>query len=198
MIDSENVTRVRRTEEVSKSTLNRLRSSSLHHDTLALSRRRWFECSHDSLRAYSISSELRGQDPRKEPKKHTSSKTSFKPVWVFAEHSTYLNAPSSHASSSPSSLVIGFRLCLCSFSFTSGSSRKSIWVPTMRQGTPGQWRESSGNHFSFTFSKEVGEVTSKQIRKTSVRGYDRGRRRSNPSWPVQGPRWDTLRRCERC
>lgn len=58
------------------------------------------------------------------------------------------------------------------------SSLRSTCVPTMRQGTPGQWWWTSGNHFSFTFSKDAGEVTEKQTRKTSVWGYDSGRRRS--------------------
>ena len=45
----------------------------------------------------------------------------------------------------------------------------------MRQGTPGQWWWTSGNHFSLTFSKDAGLVTEKQTRKTSVWGYDKGR-----------------------
>lgn len=100
----------------------------------------------------------------------TSSKTFFKPFWVKAEHSTYLTAPSSLANLSPASTVTGLCFCLLSFSLTAWSSLKSTWVPTIKHGTPGQWWWTSGNHFSFTFSKEAGEVTEKQTRKTSVWG----------------------------
>lgn len=61
------------------------------------------------------------------------------PFCVNAEHSTYLTAPSSRASRSPASGGTGRCFCLESFSSTAGSSRRSTWVPTMRQGTPGQW-----------------------------------------------------------
>ena len=79
---------------------------------------------------------------------------------------------------SPSSLRTGDIFCLDSFSRTLGSSLRSTWVPTMRQGTPGQWWCTSGNHFSRTFSNDAGDVTLKQTRNTSVWGYDSGRRRS--------------------
>ena len=88
----------------------------------------------------------------------TSSKTSFNLYWVSAEHSTYLIAPKSLAILSPSSLRTGCIRCLASFSRTCGSSRRSVCVPTMRQGTPGQWWCTSGNHFSLTFSNEAGDV----------------------------------------
>ena len=105
----------------------------------------------------------------------TSSKTSLSLSWVRAEHSTYLTAPSSLAILSPSSLSTGFIFCSRSLRSTGSLSsrfslggRKSSWVPTIRQGTPGQWWWTSGNHFSRTFSKEAGETTEKQTRKTSV------------------------------
>lgn len=107
-----------------------------------------------------------------------SSKTFFNPFWVNAEHSTYLTAPSSLANLSPESKLIGLCFCLANFSITAGSSLKSFCVPTIKQGTPGQWWCTSGNHFSFTFSNDAGEVTEKQTRNTSVCGYERGRRRS--------------------
>ena len=108
----------------------------------------------------------------------TSSNTSFNLYCVNAEHSTYLTAPNSFAIRSPSSLRTGDIRCFASFSRTELSSRRSACVPTIRQGTPGQWWCTSGNHFSRTFSKEAGEVTEKQTRKTSVCGYDSGRKRS--------------------
>jgi hypothetical protein len=108
----------------------------------------------------------------------TSSKTSLSLYCVSAEHSTYLTAPNSLAMRSPSSLRTGDMRCFCNLSRTCCSSRRSTWVPTMRQGTPGQWWWTSGNHFSRTFSKDAGEVTLKQTRKTSVCGYESGRRRS--------------------
>lgn len=61
------------------------------------------------------------------------------PFWVKAEHSTYLTAPNSRASLSPASGGTGLCFCRASFSSTAGSSRRSTWVPTIRQGTPGQW-----------------------------------------------------------
>ncbi|CAB4409192.1 unnamed protein product [Rhizophagus irregularis] len=67
-----------------------------------------------------------------------SSKTFFKPFCVKAEHSTYLTAPISLASLSPCSAVTGLIFCLDNFSTTEGSSRKSICVPTIKHGTPGQ------------------------------------------------------------
>lgn len=107
-----------------------------------------------------------------------SSKTSFSLYWVNALHSTYFTAPSSLAILSPSSFRTGDIFCLDSFSLTCGSSLKSVWVPTIRHGTPGQWWWTSGNHFSLTFSKEAGDVTEKQTRNTSVWGYESGRNRS--------------------
>lgn len=115
---------------------------------------------------------------RNENRRRTSSNTFFKFLCVSAEHSTYLTAPSSFANLRPSSSGTGVCFWRASFSRTVGSSRRSICVPTMRHGTPGQWWKTSGNHFSRTFSNEAGEVTLKQTRKTSVCGYDSGRRRS--------------------
>jgi len=63
-----------------------------------------------------------------------SSKTFFNPFCVNAEHSTYLTAFSSFASFSPCSNVIGFCLFLASFSMVAASSRKSICVPTNKNG----------------------------------------------------------------
>lgn len=108
----------------------------------------------------------------------TSSKTFFNPLCVNAEHSTYFTAPNSLANLSPISCVIGFIFCLPNFSIWAGSSLKSTWVPTISAGTPGQWWAISGNHFSRTFSNDAGDVTEKQTRKTSVWGYESGRRRS--------------------
>jgi hypothetical protein len=101
---------------------------------------------------------------------HVHGRDGRTPFCVKAEHSTYLTAPSSLARRSPASWGTGRCFCLLSLSRTVLSSLKSICVPTMRQGTPGQWWWTSGNHFSFTFSKEAGEVTLKQTRKTSVCG----------------------------
>ena len=108
----------------------------------------------------------------------TSSNTSLSLYWVSAEHSTYFTAPRSFAIRSPSSFRTGCILCFASFSRTLGSSRRSVCVPTIRQGTPGQWWCTSGNHFSRTFSNDAGDVTLKHTRNTSVWGYDNGRRRS--------------------
>lgn len=68
----------------------------------------------------------------------TSSNTSLSLYWVKALHSTYLMAPRSLAIRSPSSLRTGCIFCFASLSRTLASSRRSTWVPTIRQGTPGQ------------------------------------------------------------
>jgi len=65
---------------------------------------------------------------------------------VNAEHSTYLTAFSSFASFSPCSNVIGFCLFLASFSMVAASSRKSICVPTNKNGVFWQWCVISGTH----------------------------------------------------
>ena len=66
---------------------------------------------------------------------------------VRAEHSTYLTALRSRASFSAVSGVIGFCLFLANFSTVEGSSRRSIWVPTNRNGVLGQWWVISGTHW---------------------------------------------------
>ncbi len=68
-----------------------------------------------------------------------SSNTSFSLYCVKALHSTYLTAPRSLAILSPSSFRTGAIFCFASLSRTCESSRKSVCVPTMRHGTPGQW-----------------------------------------------------------
>lgn len=70
----------------------------------------------------------------------------FKLTCVRAEHSTYLTAFNSFASFSPCSEVIGFCLFLANFSTVAASSRKSIWVPTRRNGVFWQWCVISGTH----------------------------------------------------
>ena len=49
-----------------------------------------------------------------------------------------------------------------------GSSRRSILVPTRMIGTLGQWWLTSGYHLARTLSYEAVLTTEKQIRKTSV------------------------------
>ena len=68
-------------------------------------------------------------------------------TWVSAEHSTYLTALSSFASFSPISWVKGFCLFFANFSIVAASSRKSICVPTNRNGVFWQWWEISGTHW---------------------------------------------------
>lgn len=65
---------------------------------------------------------------------------------VSAEHSTYLTAFNSLWSFSPCSRLIGFCLFLASFSSVAASSRKSICVPTNRNGVFWQWCVISGTH----------------------------------------------------
>jgi hypothetical protein len=51
-----------------------------------------------------------------------------------------------------------------------GSSRRSVLVPTKMMGALGAWWRSSGIHFADTFSYDVGDTTEKQTRNTSVMG----------------------------
>ena len=75
-----------------------------------------------------------------------STKTSCNPFCVSAEHSIYFTAPSSRANFSAASIVIGFCFTLESFSIVEASSRKSIIVPTNKNGVFGQWCIISGTH----------------------------------------------------
>ncbi len=96
-----------------------------------------------------------------------SSKTFFKPFYkqiknnkndleerrvvnhtcVNALHSTYLTALSSRANLSPCSNDVGFWRDFCNFSIVFGSSRRSIWVPTSKNGVLAQWCDISGTHY---------------------------------------------------
>lgn len=87
-----------------------------------------------------VKKDERGRDlmgSRRQEKEHTC---------VKAEHSTYLTALSSRANFSPISTVIGFCLFFASFSTVPASSRRSIWVPTSRNGVFWQWCVISGTH----------------------------------------------------
>lgn len=83
----------------------------------------------------------------KERKTHARLRVETGHTWVRAEHSTYLTALRSLASFSAVSGVIGFCLFLANFSTVEGSSRRSIWVPTNRNGVLGQWWVISGTHW---------------------------------------------------
>lgn len=107
-----------------------------------------------------------------------SSKTLFKFLCVKAEHSKYLWARISFATINAWSYETGsMRFCL-KLSSVAGSSLKSSFVPTRMIGTDGAWWSISGNHFARTLSNDGGETMEKQMRKTSVWGYDSGRSRS--------------------
>ncbi len=54
------------------------------------------------------------------------------------------------------------------------SSRKSIWVPTRRNGVFWQWWVISGTHFSFTFSNEEGETTLHQHKGSRQKSINTG------------------------
>eukprot|EP01137_Pigoraptor_chileana_P030683 Opistho-2@17519 len=107
-----------------------------------------------------------------------SSNTVLRPFCVSAEHSRYLTALTSLAICRPWGYVMGASFFSRSFSMASLSSRRSSLVPTRMIGVLGQWWLTSGYHFALTFSNDAGEMSEKQMRKTSVWGYDRGRRRS--------------------
>lgn len=76
-----------------------------------------------------------------------SSTANFFLTWVNAEHSTYLTAFNSFANFSPCSNVIGFCLFFANFSNVPFSSRKSICVPTSKNGVFWQWCVISGTHW---------------------------------------------------
>ena len=99
-----------------------------------------------------------------------SSKMSFSPTCVRAEHSLYVTAWILFLMASPCCCVTGLCLRDLSFSTSAVLSRRSNLVPTRIFGTPGQWWLTSGYHLSPTFEKEFGLTREKQIRKTSVSG----------------------------
>ena len=78
-----------------------------------------------------------------------SSKTDLSPLCVFAEHSTYLTAPTLFAIASPwlyetnAGLLSEFSLFTVSL-----SSRRSILFPTSIVGVSGQWCRISGYHWN--------------------------------------------------
>ncbi len=128
----------------------------------------------------------------------------MRPFCVRAEHSQYLTAPISLPMLTPWAKVMGASFFSRSDWIVSALSRMSSLVPTRIMGVFGQWCDTSGYHYTNsssgnvrvsktarlkrnpqwsrtlerTFSYEAGEIMEKQMRKTSVCGYDRGRRRS--------------------
>lgn len=98
----------------------------------------------------------------------------LRPFWVKAEHSRYLTALISLAIWRPCGYVSGWRFFSFSVAIVPASSRRSSLVPTRMIGVLGQWWLTSGYHFARTFSYEAGLINEKQIRKTSVWGYDSG------------------------
>ena len=125
-----------------------------------------------------------------------SSNTLFRFRCVSAEHSRYFTALISFATCTACSYWMGAIFLCRSCSRTSGSSLRSSLVPTSMMGTPGAWCSISGYHcivdqstvacrdhcivdtFALTLSNDDGLTIEKQIKNTSVCGYDRGRSRS--------------------
>lgn len=124
-----------------------------------------------------------------------SSNTSLSPVWVSAEHSTYLAALIFFATRTPSSYVDGFSFFLANFSISCWSFRKSVLVPTFycvgrdwvkfkqkiflkiitslitnKKGVFGECFCISCTHNFCTFTKLLGNATEKHTRNTSVFG----------------------------
>ena len=107
-----------------------------------------------------------------------SSKTLFRFLCVNAEHSRYLWARMSLDTASACSYETASIRFDRNASIVPLSSLKSSFVPTNMIGTFGAWCSISGNHFALTLSKDGGLTMEKQMRNTSVCGYDSGRRRS--------------------
>jgi len=76
-----------------------------------------------------------------------SSKTAFNPFWVKALHSKYFTAPISFTIDSACSTEMGAIFLSCKRAKVSGSSLKSILVPTRSFGVLGQWWAISGFHY---------------------------------------------------
>jgi len=68
-------------------------------------------------------------------------------TWVSALHSRYWAALISCANFSPCFDVIGFSFDFCNFAKVAWSSRRSICVPTSKNGVFGQWCDISGAHY---------------------------------------------------
>lgn len=89
---------------------------------------------------------------------------------VHAEHSIYFFAPIFRASSSPSSVFIGFDFWLPCDHFIGWTLRSSDWRPTRMMGTFGANSLNSGTHFSLTFWNEIWSTRLKQRRNIFVCG----------------------------
>lgn len=87
-----------------------------------------------------------------------SSNTLFKFLWVRAEHSKYLCARISLATTLAWSYVTGSILLDLRDSLVGSSSRRSNFVPTRMIGTPGAWWEISGNHLNSIESVEHDHI----------------------------------------
>lgn len=74
-------------------------------------------------------------------------KKKIKFTCVNALHSTYLTALISCANFSPCFGCIGFSFVFCNLAKVDGSSRRSICVPTSKNGVFGQWCDISGAHY---------------------------------------------------
>ena len=107
-----------------------------------------------------------------------SSKTWFNPDPVKADVSMYLYALILLANLRADSRLTGLCPAAAKAKMVSLSSLRSLLVPTRMIGVFGQWYLSSGIHLQRMLSKEGGETTEKQRRKTSVCGYESGLNRS--------------------
>ena len=97
-----------------------------------------------------------------------SSNRAFNPSEVSAEHSIYLCALSSYAAPWPSAVETGLNLLFLKYLIVAKSSRRSDFVPTRINGTPGACFSISGCHLVLTFSNDRGLVIEKHIRNMSV------------------------------
>lgn len=68
-----------------------------------------------------------------------SENTSLMPSWLRAEHSMYRSAWMWRARALPWWWLMGVWFCSFSFLWVSESFRRSLFVPTSKIGTPGQW-----------------------------------------------------------
>lgn len=99
-----------------------------------------------------------------------SANTSLTPSCSRAEHSMYLTAPICLAKALPCCWVVGARPCSFSFFTVSPSLLRSLFVPTRRMGTLGQWWDTSGCHLCLTLAWEEGLPMEKQMMNTLVCG----------------------------
>jgi hypothetical protein len=114
----------------------------------------------------------------------TSSKMACTFILHIDEHSRYIWALISWQSAKPCSQETGFILLALRTAIVSGSSRKSIFVPTKTTGVAEECCLICGFHLHLTLSNDSGRSIEKQTIKIFTSGNKSGRKWSKSSVPA--------------